>query len=285
MKELAKNKHTTSSLWILLELYLPFLHKPDTFTQPHPWLSNHCSIPTPTPRHDSLTYCSLLIPYLAPTAHAPPSGQISTSSGPHLHPRPTNQKKFSIQSLPMQTTIFSIMNEVNLDVCTNPPTPTTPFIHDGDNLVIISSANFTKKTWSSFPSQLAPGHDLVPCCKHSSPPPTTLVRNPGKPHTRAINITDQMPTSCTNVPPNHYAHLGSSCQPTSDGANLPCPHAEHSLETPTLQPHQVCIHFNASDSASQRRIDRYYVMLPVLGRSRRWPMPMRLLCPNQRHTT
>jgi hypothetical protein len=50
---------------------------------------------------------------------------------------------------------------------------------------------------------------LVPCYKHSSPPPTIPGRNPGKPHTPTINITDQMPTLCTNAPPSHHAHLGS----------------------------------------------------------------------------
>jgi len=140
-----------------------------------------------------------------------------------------------------------------------PSTPTTPFIH-GDDVV----GELYQKTWSSSPSKLTPGHNLVPCCKHSSPPPTISVfRNPGQPHKPTINITDQMPTSCTNAHPNNHAHLGSLRQPASDGANLLRPHAKHSLETPTLHPHQVYIHFNTSDSAFQRHIAHCYVMLPV----------------------
>jgi hypothetical protein len=119
-------------------------------------------------------------------------------------------------------------------------THTTHFIHGDETLV-----NYTKKTWSSSHSQSTPGHDLVPCYKHSSPPPTIHVRNPGKPHTPTINIIDQMPISCMNAPPNHNAHLGFSLQLTSDGANLPRPLAKHSLVTPTPHPHQVYIHSNS----------------------------------------
>ncbi len=91
---------------------------------------------------DPLTSHSLLIPHLATTttAHTPLSGQTSTSPGPRLHPRPTNLKTLSIQSLSMQTSIFSIMNKVNLDVCTNPPPP--PHL---SSMVMMSLANCTKK--------------------------------------------------------------------------------------------------------------------------------------------
>ncbi len=98
VKELAKKEHITSSLRFLLEPYLPFLHTPDTYTQPRPWLSNNCSISAPIPQHNPSTYRSLLIQHLAITitAHTPPSGQISTSLlGHRLHPRPTNLKTFS----------------------------------------------------------------------------------------------------------------------------------------------------------------------------------------------
>ena len=139
-----------------------------------------------------------------------------------------------------------------------PSTHTTPFIHGNDFI-----GKLYQKTWSSSPSQSTPGHNLVPCYKHSSPPPTIHVRNPGKPHTPTINITNQMPTLCMNAPPNHHAHLGSSFQLTNNGANLPHALAKHSLETPTPHPHQVYLHFNSSDSEFQRRIACYYVMLPV----------------------
>ena len=87
-------------------------------------------------------------------------------------------------------------------------------------MVMRSSANSIEKTWNSFLSPLTPGHDLDRCYRHYSPPPTTPVKNLGTPHTLTPNITDPMPTSCMNVPPNHHAHLGSSHSPTSDGHNL-----------------------------------------------------------------
>ena len=169
----------------------------------------------------------------------------------------------------MQTTISSVTNEANLDVCTHPPPP--PHL---SSTVMMSLANYTKKRWSSSPSTLTPGHGLVPCYKHSSPPPTIHARNPGAPHTPTINITDAMPTSCTHAPPNHHAPLGSPHQPISDGANLPCPHADHSLATPTLYPHQAYIHFNSLDLAFQRHTAHYYVILSV--RSNFIPQPLHL---------
>jgi hypothetical protein len=121
---------------------------------------------------------------------------------------------------------------------------------------------------------LTPGHGSVPCYKHSSPPPTTLDRNPGAPHTPTMNTTDPTPTSCTSAPPNHHAHLGSSYQLTSDGTNLPQPHGEHSMATPTLHPHQAYIHLNSSYSAFQMHTAHYYVMPPV--RSNFIPQPLHL---------
>jgi hypothetical protein len=117
-KEVAKNGHTTSLLGILLELYLLFWHKQAIPTLTLPWLSNHCSISAPSPQHNLLTHHSLLIPHLATTVPTPPSEQTSTSPGPNLSPRPPKLKTFSTQSLPMQITTFSIMNEANLDVHT-----------------------------------------------------------------------------------------------------------------------------------------------------------------------
>ena len=106
VKEVAKTEHITSLLWILLELYLLFLHKPTTYFLTHPWQSNNCSTSAPTPQHalSLSTFRSLPIPQPATTAYTPLLGQTSTSSDPRLHPRPTNLKTFSTQSLPMQKT-------------------------------------------------------------------------------------------------------------------------------------------------------------------------------------
>ncbi len=112
-----------------------------------------------------------------------------------------------------------------------------------------SSANSTKETWSLSLSPLTPGHSLAQCYRHSLPPPTIPTKNPGAPHTLTTNITDPMPTSCTNAPPNHHAHSGSSYPTTSDGHNLHHQHDRRSLATPTLHPHQVYILLNSSDSA------------------------------------
>jgi hypothetical protein len=150
-----------------------------------------------------------------------------------------------------------------------PSTPTTPFIH-GDDVI----GKLYKKTWSSSPSPLTPGHNSDLCYKHSSPPPTIPVRNPGAPHTPTLNITSPMPTSCTNKPPNHHAHLVSSHQPNYVGVNPPHPHSKHSLGTHTLRPHQVYIHFNSLDSAFQKHLAHYYEMLPV--RSNFLPPPLHL---------
>ncbi len=98
---------------------------------------------------------------------------------------------------------------------------------------------------------------------HSSPPPTIPAKNPGAPHTTTINTTAPMPTLCTNEPPNHHAHLGYSLQLTYNGANLPHPHAKHSLVTPTMHQHWVYIHVNSLDSAFQRHIACYYAMPSV----------------------
>ena len=102
VNKVAKNKHITSLLWILPELYLLFLHKPATFFQTHPWQSNNCSTSAQTRQHNLLTFYSLPISHHATIAHTPLLGQTSTSPGPRLAPRPTNLtlKTFSTQSLP-----------------------------------------------------------------------------------------------------------------------------------------------------------------------------------------
>ncbi len=192
------------------------------------------------------TFHSLPIPQHATIAHTPPLGQTSKSPGPRLPQRPTNLmlKTFSTQSLPMQTTIFNAMNTANfLDVRTSPPPP--PHL---SSTVMTSSVNSTKKTWSLSISPLTPGHGLVPCYRHSSPPPTIPPKKPGTPHTPTINITNLMPTSCTNTnaPHNHHAHLGSSHQPTSNGNKLPCQHGcrkffgnSYTAPTPSLHTLQL----------------------------------------------
>ena len=137
-----------------------------------------------------------------------------------------------------------------------------------------SLANSTEKTWSFSLSHLTPGHGLAQCYMHSLPPPTILAKNPGAPHTLTINITDPMPTSFTNAPPNHHAHSGSWYPPTSDGHNLHHQHDGRSLATPTLHPHQVYkVLSNSSDSAYlMHTIAHYYEMLPV--RSNFIPQPL-----------
>jgi hypothetical protein len=133
-----------------------------------------------------------------------------------------------------------------------PSIHTTPFIH-GDDII----GELYKKNMVLIPFTIVPWAQFGPMQQ------AFLITTHHPPHTPTINITNQMLTSCVNAPPNHHAHLGSSLQLTSDGANLPRPLAEHSLETPTPHPHQVYIHSNSLDSAFQRRIACYYVMLLV----------------------
>jgi hypothetical protein len=95
------------------------------------------------------------------------------------------------------------------------------------------SANSTAKTWYLSLSPLTPGHNLARCYSHSSPQLTIHAKNLGTPHILTTNITDPMPTSCTNAPPNHHAHSKSSHPPTSGGLNPHHQHAGHSLVTHT----------------------------------------------------
>jgi hypothetical protein len=109
--------------------------------------------------------------------------------------------------------------------------------------------NYTVKTWYLSLSPLTPGHDLDQCYSHSSPPPTIHAKNLGAHHILTINTTDPTPTSCTNEPPNHHAHSGSSHPQTSDGHNPHHQHGGHSLVTHTKHPHQASILSNSSDLA------------------------------------
>ena len=246
VNEVAKNEHTISLLWILPELYLLLSHKPATSFLTHPWQSNHCSTSDQTQQHDPLIFHSLPTQHLSTTAHTQQLGQTSTLPGPRLPPRPSKLtlKTFSTKSLPMQTTTFNDMNAENLDICTNPPPP----IHHSST-VMRSSANSIVKTWylSLSPLPLTPGHDLAQCYSHSSPPPTIHVKNLGASHILTTNIIDPMPTSCTNAPPNHHAHSGSSHPQISDGCNLHHKHDGRSLVTLILHPHQASILYNSSD--------------------------------------
>jgi hypothetical protein len=173
-------------------------------------------------------------------------------------------KTFSTKSLTMQTTTFNDINAENLDVCTSPPPP----IHYSST-VMRSSANSIVKTWYLSLSPLTPRHDLAQCYSysHSSPPPTIHAKNLGAHHILTTNITDPMPTSCTNDPPNHHAHSGSSHPPTSDGHNPHHQHAGHSLVTHTQHPHQASILSNSPDLAYPKHTAHYYVTPPVRSNS------------------
>ena len=118
--------------------------------------------------------------------------------------------------------------------------------------------------------------DLARFYRHSSPPPTTPTKNLGTPHTIKItpNISDPMPTSCTNVSPNHHAHSGSSHPPTSDGCNLHHQQKGRFLVTLILHPHQASIPYNSSDLAYLSHTAHYYVMWLV--RSNFIPQPPHL---------
>jgi hypothetical protein len=96
----------------------------------------------------------------------------------------------------------------------------------------------------------------------------------GPPHILTTNITDPTPTSCTNMPPNHHAHLRSSHPPTSGGRNPHHQRTGHSLVTHTQHLHQASILSNSSDSAFLKHTAHYYVTLPV--RSNFIPQPPHL---------
>ena len=258
--KVAKNEHITSLLWILPELYLLFLHKPATFSLTHPWQSNRCSTSAQTRPHDLSTFHSLPIPQHATIAHTPLFGQASTSPG--IPPTPKTY----------QPDAENILNTITADVDSNlqcherrklgrvhkPSSPNTPFIH-GDEVI----GELYQKKWPLSLSPLTPVHGLAQCYRHSLPPPTIPTKNTGTPHTLKTNITDPMPISCTNVPPNHHAHSGSSYPPTSDGCNLHHQHDGRFLATPTLYPHQIYILSNSLNSAYLRHTAHYYVMLPI----------------------
>jgi hypothetical protein len=167
----------------------------------------------------------------------------------------------------MQTTIFNVTNVSNLDVCTNPQTPLHP-----SSMVMKSSENYTKKTWSLSPSPSTPMDDLAQCSRLSSPPHTTHVKNLGALTTPIINIIDPTQTSCTNVHPNHHAHSESSHPPTSYGHNPPHQHNERSLEILIPHPHQVYTPSNSLDSAFLKHTAHYYVTPPVHSNFIRQPV-------------
>jgi hypothetical protein len=240
----------------LPEPYLLLSHKPAISFLTHPWQSNHCSTSDQTQQHDPLIFHSLPTQHHdhATIAHTPQLGQTSTLPGPRLHPRPTNLmlKTFSIKITANADNNLQCHEHGKLGRMHKPSTFSTPFIH-GDEVI----------DELSLSPPLTPGHDLARCYSHSSPPPTIHTQNLGAPHILTTNITNPMPTSCTNAPPNHHAHSGSSHPPTSDGHNLHYQHAGHSLVTHTQHLHQASILSNSSDSAYLKHTAHYYVTLPV----------------------
>jgi hypothetical protein len=156
----------------------------------------------------------------------------------------------------MQTTTFNAMNVENLDVCTSPPPP----VHHSSTVMRLS-ANSTAKTWYLSLSPLTPGHNLARCYSHSSPHLTIHAKNLGTPHILTTNITDPMPTSCTNAPPHHHAHSESSHPQTSGELNPHHQHARHSLVTHTQHLHRASILSNSSDTAYLKHTAHYYVNL------------------------
>ncbi len=158
VKEVAKNEHITSLLWILPEPYLLFLHKPATFIPTHPWQSNHCSTSAQTQQHDHLTFHSLPTPQHATIAHTPPAiGTDINITGP-----PPSPKTY-------QSDAEDILNTITANADNNlqrhergklgrmhkPSTPNTPFIHGDEvigelyrrNMVLIP---FTIDPWARF---------------------------------------------------------------------------------------------------------------------------------------
>ena len=115
---------------------------------------------------------------------------------------------------------------------------------------------------------------LVPCSKHSSPPPTTHLKNHGALHLATVNTTAQTPISCTLEPLHLHAHLAYSLPPTTPGAPLPHPTVEPSLATPTPPPPQVSILHNSLVSASPKPLVHSSALQPV--RSAYLPPPQPL---------
>jgi hypothetical protein len=219
--EVAKTEHITSLLWILPELYLLFLHKPATFFLTHPWQSN---IVPPPLRLDSTTFDISFSP--DPTeCHYCPYTTIGAdiNTGPHLTPR------F------YQPDAEDILNTITDNADNNlqhhergklgrmpkkPSTPNIPFIHGNEVIGELYRKNMVLIPFTIDPWAWARSGPMLQAIFTTTHHPSA--KNPGAPHTLTTNITDPMPTSCTNAYPNHHAHSGSSYPPTSDGHKAIC---------------------------------------------------------------
>ncbi len=154
--EVAKNEHTISLLWILLEPYLLLSHKLATSFLTHPWQSNHCST-----RSDSTARPFNISFSPDPTSchHCPYTtiGADINITGP-----PSTPKTY-------QSDAEDILNKITANAENNlqrhergklgrmhkPSTPNTPFIHGDEvigelyrkNMVLVP---FTIDPWARF---------------------------------------------------------------------------------------------------------------------------------------
>ena len=157
VNKVAKNKHITSLLWILPELYLLFLHKPATFFPTHPWQSNNCSTSAQTRQHDLSAFHSLPIPQHATIAHTPLLGQTSTSPGPCLPPNTYQPDAEDILNTITANAENNLQHHVRgkLGRMHKPSTPNTPFIHGDEVIGELYRKNmvlfpFTFDPWARF---------------------------------------------------------------------------------------------------------------------------------------
>jgi hypothetical protein len=101
-----------------------------------------------------------------------------------------------------------------------PSTPNTPFIHGDEVIGELYRKNMVLIPFTIDPWAWARSGPMLQAIFTTTHHPSA--KNPGAPHTLTTNITDPMPTSCTNAYPNHHAHSGSSYPPTSDGHKAIC---------------------------------------------------------------
>ena len=219
---------------------------------------------TPLPVH--LIFLSPRIQHAPIFVHIQLLELISISLDHHLPQDVPTLMTSSIQSLPMQTIIFSVMNVLNLAACTNLPLRQTHL-----SMATTSSVNSMTKTWSFFHSPLTHGDDLDQCYRHSSQPRTTHHKNHGTPHIGTINTFALMQILCTNEHHTHHALLEYSPQLTSTGVNLPLLPAGFFLVTPTRLLHPAFTVFNNLDLQSQKPSAHSYVQLPVRSVSQQQP--------------
>ena len=118
-----------------------------------------------------------------------PLGPTSTSLAPLHRPRPSSLKTSSKPSLPMQTTIFNVMNGPNLGAHTSQPPH-----HRLSSMVTASLVKSTTRTWSSSHSPWTHMDASVQCYKPSSPRPTTHPTSLGARPLTTANATALTPT-------------------------------------------------------------------------------------------